>query len=222
MSFFESVKSEVKRILTFLLIIFFPYMGFFIIAVFKPFSVKTRKYLFVYCIIVCALAIYQIKEILVDKNETQNDSKEISNIENVNDVLSTYVTNENASPSDVNENITVESQQIVVPETTIETDPEEIIVVPNYREVIENSILKLYNEGLNFSLLNYIQWDPMEIDLYHCKSTFEGKMTKKKHNYLARVGFNRETEESVLYYLSIDGETIMWDEDGEDSFIDSK
>ncbi len=62
----------------------------------------------------------------------------------------------------------------------------------------------------------------MEIELYHCKNTFEGKLTKKKHHYLARIGYDREKDESTLYFLSIDGETVYWDEEGEDLFFELK
>jgi hypothetical protein len=114
------------------------------------------------------------------------------------------------------------SQQQNIENKQIEVEPPEKTAEPFYRLTIEEEIKKLYSEGLDFSTMNYIQWDPMEIELYHCKNTFTGKMTKKEHSYLARVGYNKDTNSSTLYFLSIDGETKFWNEDGETKFIDSR
>lgn len=93
---------------------------------------------------------------------------------------------------------------------------------PFLRVSIEDEIKKLYSEGLSFSNLDYVQWNPMENGLYHCKNTFTGKMTKKNHSYLSRVGYDKHTKTSTLYYLKIDGNTVFWDEEGETAFIEKK
>lgn len=187
-----SVNNNFKsKLLTIVLVILMPYVGFFILLFKRPFSKKTNLYLSIYCVL---MSIFVFTSIFNGKFNDTNKAEEISNI----------------------------SQQQNIENEQTEIEPTEKIKEPFYRTVIEDKIIELYSEGLKFSSMDYMQWDPMEIELYHCKNTFTGKMTKKEHSYLARVGYNRDTDTSTMYYLKIDGETVYWDEEGETVFIENK
>ena len=92
---------------------------------------------------------------------------------------------------------------------------------PDYQEEIENNIKKMFNEGLRFTTIYYQQLDPMENGLYHCRNKFTGKATKKEHTYFVRVGYDKELGTSTVFFISIDGETLQWDEEAENEFIDT-
>lgn len=188
-------SSFKNKLITVLLVVFMPYIGIFILLIKRPFSNKTNLTLGAYCIIMLSFLLMVIK----NPNGKDTDKQQ-----------------ENPQQ--------VPQQEILQVEQELEQVElnEEKAAEPFYRITIEEKIEKLYSEGLDFSNMNYVQWDPMEIELYHCKNTFKGKMTKKEHSYLARVGYDRETDSSTLYYLKIDGETVFWDEEGETNFMDSR
>ena len=188
-------SSFKNKLITVLLVVFMPYIGIFILLIKRPFSNKTNLTLGAYCIIMLSFLLMVIK----NPNGKDTDKQQ-----------------ENPQQVSQQEILQVE-QELEQVESSKEKAAE-----PFYRITIEEKIEKLYSEGLDFSNMNYVQWDPMEIELYHCKNTFKGKMTKKEHSYLARVGYDRETDSSTLYYLKIDGETVFWDEEGETNFIDSR
>lgn len=90
---------------------------------------------------------------------------------------------------------------------------------PFFKVQIETELQKAFSEGLDFSVMNYTQVDPMDNGLYTCQNTFVGKATKKTHSYKARIGYDKKARSATLYFMSIDGHTIMWDEEGEDAFM---
>lgn len=87
-------------------------------------------------------------------------------------------------------------------------------------QAVQKTIQKKFSEGLDFDFLGTCV-DPMKLGLFTYKNGFEGKASKKEHTYSFRVGTNKLINNGIpkLYYLSVDGETWYFDENGEDKFI---
>lgn len=102
------------------------------------------------------------------------------------------------------------------PEDVANTDtPKE----PLYIISVENMVTELYGPA-DFSALSYQQTNPGDDNLYYCRGTFKDKVYKIEHSYFARIGYNTEANSSTIYFLSVDADTIYWDEDGEIAFLD--
>lgn len=188
--------SNGENILTSLAIIFMPYIAFFILLIKKPFSPQVNRNAAIYCFIISSILFGSI----YNRNITNDRNADI----NGEQITTNFITNSS------DDEITTEG--FIIDNDTLESF---------YRTSIENNIEKLFDEGLDFSILNYQQLDSMECGLWTCRNTFIGKMTKKEHTYNARVGHNKLYNNGVakLFYIAIDGETIMWDEEGEDAFL---
>nr|WP_308759106.1 hypothetical protein [uncultured Anaerotignum sp.] len=92
-----------------------------------------------------------------------------------------------------------------------------------YRLSIEDSVQDIWKNGIDFDTLNYVETDPMGCGLWTCKNGFTDLTTKKEHTYSARIGHNEKYQngQATLFYLSIDGETLYWDEEQEDLFLET-
>lgn len=193
----QASMSWGKKFLITLAVIFMPYLGIFLVLIKKPFSAKTAKVCVVYCVTMCCA----VTVMMVTQFGSRDNTAVINSTDN------------NAVVSDVDQN---EKQG-----TTSNSEESSTIIEGFYRTQIEDSIKEMYNEGLNFAALNYLQTDSMDCGLWTCTNTFTGKMTKKEHTYTARIGHNELYNEgqAMMFYLSVDGETLFWDEDGEDAFF---
>lgn len=186
-------NDNISNIFTALIILIMPYIGIFIILLKKPFSKKVNLFGAIYCVL---MSLFLMGAMFGDKPDK--------------DIL----VDKNAA---VQQNTATENKDNNQDVSMVQDKS-----MPFFRIAIENDVKKMYSEGLDFASLDYMQWDPMKNELYHCKNTFTGKMTKKEHTYLARVGYDINLDTSTLYYLAIDGETVLWDEEGETIFMDRK
>lgn len=88
---------------------------------------------------------------------------------------------------------------------------------------VQQTIQKEFNEKLEFY---GVMWsmtcvDPMKLGLYTYKNKFKGEISKREHSYSFRFGINKLVNggEPKVYYISVDGETWYFNEDGEDRFM---
>lgn len=200
-------KSEVSKLSKFLIglvILFMPYIGLFLLFVKKPFSKKANMLSVVYCIFMCIF----LFTIMSGQFNNKDADREV-----IADEQLTVVGEEDITQNDI---IDGENKQNV-------TNEDSPVIEGFYRVQIEDAIEKMYSEGLRFSNLNYTQTDSMACGLWTCLNTFEGKVLKKEHSYTVRIGHNKNYNdgEPTMFYLSIDGETVFWDEENEDAFFEA-
>lgn len=88
---------------------------------------------------------------------------------------------------------------------------------------VQQRIQREFNEKLEFY---GVMWsmtcvDPMKLGLYTYKNKFKGEISKREHSYSFRFGINKLVNggEPKVYYISVDGETWYFNEDGEDRFM---
>lgn len=93
---------------------------------------------------------------------------------------------------------------------------------PRYRMSVEDRIEEIYQDGtvvkVHFdTFANYREWvlDGLSYVENQYTVTYNTGL-EVRHRYLARVA------DGTLFFLSIDGETIYWDEDGETAFLDGQ
>lgn len=97
-------------------------------------------------------------------------------------------------------------------ESVRENPQEESKENPQYKIAIEEKISEYLKGDVKFDAwTNYRQWELDGLIYAENKFTQNGK----RHTYKVRIG------DGTIFYVSIDGETIYWDEDGEDAFLDS-
>lgn len=199
----KKIITVIEKVIVIILTLITPYIAFFYILIRRPFIARVNLYMAIYCVLICAL-IFGV--VFANRPSTIAENKTAENT--------------------IAENTTAES--ITANSTTAEsttadsTSDNENNDAPSYSIELKDLIKSFYDEGISYSYFNYTQSDPMKIELYQCTGTFTGKMTKKDHEFSARIGYDRNTGISTPYYLAIDGETIYWDEEGEDAFMESK
>lgn len=192
-------KRGGNRFLIALAVLFMPYLGFFLVLIKKPFSRKVNRGVMIYCAIISCFVFAVMAQQFSSKDNQSEHNTPASN--------SSVISEVDTKDSD----------------TISNSEEQNTIIEGFYRTQIEDSIKEMYNEGLNFAALNYLQTDPMECGLWVCTNTFTGKMTKKEHTYTARIGHNElyKDGQAMMFYLAVDGETLFWDEDGEDAFFEA-
>ena len=88
---------------------------------------------------------------------------------------------------------------------------------------VQQTIQRKFNEKLEFY---GVMWsmtcvDPMKLGLYTYKNKFKGEISKREYSYSFRFGINKLVNggEPKVYYISVEGETWYFNEDGEDRFM---
>lgn len=192
-------KRSGNRFLIALSVLFMPYLGFFLVLIKKPFSRKGNTWTMIYCAVMSCLVFAMMAHQYSERNYRAEDT-----LQNNDFVTSEVIMDKDSA-------------------TTSGSEESSTIIEAYYRTQIEDFIKELYEEGLNFSDLNYLQIDAMECGLWTCTNTFIGKATKKEHSYTARIGHNDlyNDGKAQLFYIAVDGESLFWDEDGEDVFFEA-
>lgn len=112
------------------------------------------------------------------------------------------------APQQTEEPVTTE------PSETTESEEDDVknSNTPSFKQAIEDHLNEALGGNLKFDAwANHRQWELDGLTYVENKFTQDGK----RHTYKARIGGD------TIYFIAIDGDTIYWDEEGEDKFIDA-
>lgn len=102
---------------------------------------------------------------------------------------------------------------VIAPQRPTESEDDDMknSNTPSFKQAIEDHLNESLGRNLKFDAwMNHRQWELDGLVYVENKFTQNGE----RHTYKVRIGGD------TIYFIAIDGETIYWDEEGEDKFID--